>query len=231
MTVTREDVITAAVALLDEVGLAGLTLRRLAERLDIKAPTLYWHFRNKRELLDEMATAILGDALAAHRLPRPGQPWWEWLAERARSQRQALLLHRDSVLVVSGNRPTANLLPDIEAQLAALVDVGFSPREALLAILTLGAFVMGQTLDLQAESEREERAGEEDRSVPSGLVVPDPGAIVARMVASGSFPVLAAAAAGYRGDPDERFEYGLAAVVSGLRARLEGREAGEQPGR
>ena len=55
MAVTRDDVIHTAIQLLEEVGLDGLTLRRLATELGISAPTLYWHFRDKRELLDAMA--------------------------------------------------------------------------------------------------------------------------------------------------------------------------------
>jgi len=51
-------VVLVALKLLDEVGLDGLTLRRLAAELGVQAPALYWHFANKRELLDHMAQAI-----------------------------------------------------------------------------------------------------------------------------------------------------------------------------
>src|ERR1700742_2951558 len=127
MPVTRERIVTVALELLDEAGLDGLTLRRLADRLGIRAPTLYWHVRNKRELLALLAAAILDGALARWREPQPGQPWWEWLAARARVMRAALLAHRDSALVVSGTRPTASPLPGIERQLEALAGEGFSP--------------------------------------------------------------------------------------------------------
>src|ERR1700742_778151 len=82
MPVTRERIVTVALELLDEAGLDGLTLRRLADRLGIRAPTLYWHVRNKRELLDLLAAAILDGALARWREPQPGQPWWEGLGGR-----------------------------------------------------------------------------------------------------------------------------------------------------
>src|ERR1700755_2811951 len=77
MPVTRERIVAVALELLDEAGLDGLTLRRLAERLGIRAPTLYWHVRNKRELLDLLAGAILEAALAAWREPQPGAPGGE----------------------------------------------------------------------------------------------------------------------------------------------------------
>src|ERR1700749_541156 len=79
MPVNREQIVTVALDLLDEQGLAGLTLRELAARLGIRAPTLYWHVRDKRELLDLLAAAIMDEALAAWREPQPGQPWGEWL--------------------------------------------------------------------------------------------------------------------------------------------------------
>jgi AcrR family transcriptional regulator len=52
-------VIRAALDLLNEVGVDGLTTRKLAERLGVQQPALYWHFRNKRALLDALAEAML----------------------------------------------------------------------------------------------------------------------------------------------------------------------------
>src|ERR1700744_1750417 len=143
MPVTRERIVTVALELLDEAGLDGLTLRRLADRLGIRAPTLYWHVRNKRELLDLLAAAIVEGARARWREPQPGQPWWEWLAARARVMRTGLLAHRDSAMVVSGNRPAESSLPGIERQLRALGDAGFAPHDGLLALLTLNSYVIG----------------------------------------------------------------------------------------
>jgi AcrR family transcriptional regulator len=200
MPVTRERIVAVALELLDEAGLDGLTLRRLAERLGIRAPTLYWHVRNKRELLDLLAGAILEQALAGWREPQPGQPWWEWLAARARVMRTALLAHRDSALVVSGNRPTGSSLPGIERQLGALAGAGFPPADGLLALLTLNAYVLGDVLDLQAEGGR---AAPSERD--ADLVV-------------GSFPLLRAAT-GALSSPEDRFEHGLGILIDGLRAR------------
>ena len=52
----RTRVADTALKLLNEVGLDGLTLRAIARELDVKAPALYWHFKDKQALLDEMAT-------------------------------------------------------------------------------------------------------------------------------------------------------------------------------
>src|ERR1700688_4158094 len=53
----RQGVVRTALRILDEVGLDGLTVRKLASELGVQAPALYWHFKNKQALLDEMATA------------------------------------------------------------------------------------------------------------------------------------------------------------------------------
>ena len=108
MALTQEQVVKRAVDLMAEAGLEALTLRRLATELGVSAPTLYWHVRNKRELLDLMAEALVAQAGRAT-APAPGQPWQEWLAERARLQFQALVSHR----VFEGNRPTTTLMLDV----------------------------------------------------------------------------------------------------------------------
>src|SRR6201995_316339 len=164
MPVTRPQIVATALDLLDEAGLDGLTLRQLAGRLGIRAPTLYWHVRDKRELLDLLAAAIMDEALAAWREPQPGQPWWEWLTARARVMRTALLAHRDSALVVAATRPPTASLPGIERQLEALAGAGFSPGDGLLALLTLNAYELGDVLDLQAEDGRAAAGGA--RSAP-----------------------------------------------------------------
>ena len=58
-SLSQDRIIEAALALLKEHGLAGLSLRDIALQLDIKAPALYWHFKNKEELIDYIAEAIL----------------------------------------------------------------------------------------------------------------------------------------------------------------------------
>jgi TetR/AcrR family tetracycline transcriptional repressor len=212
VAVTRDDIVAAGLALLDEGGLEGLTLRRLAERLGIRAPTLYWHVRDKRELLDLMVSAIMDEALADWREPHPGQPWWDWLAGRARALRAGLLAHRDGALMLAGNRPVQPALPGIERQLAALSEAGFKPPEALLALLALNAYVIGEALDSQGERGR-----------------PDPVADEADGAGLGEdFPLISEAVGGLEafGSSDQRFEHGLALMITGLRARHDPGRAG-----
>lgn len=61
MPLQRETVARAALQLLDEVGLDGLTMRRLAAYLDIQNPSLYWHFTKKQELLNCIAVLMIAE--------------------------------------------------------------------------------------------------------------------------------------------------------------------------
>lgn len=66
----RESVIDAALELLNETGIDGLTTRKLAQKLGIEQPTLYWHVKNKRALLDALAVEIPRVIMIIHRLRR-----------------------------------------------------------------------------------------------------------------------------------------------------------------
>src|ERR1051326_1046185 len=104
MALDRAQVVKTAIDLLDEVGLDGLTLRRLAKQLGVQAPALYWHFKNKQELLDQMAETIAHDE-APLRPVTPDIPWDEWIAQRARDMRASLVRHRDGAMLAASTRP------------------------------------------------------------------------------------------------------------------------------
>jgi TetR/AcrR family tetracycline transcriptional repressor len=206
VALTQEQVVQRAVDLMAEAGLEALTLRRLATELGVSAPTLYWHVRNKRELLDLMAEALVARA-GRTTSPAPGQPWWEWLAERARRQFQALISHRDAALVVAGNRPTEATLPDIEEMLGSLVAVGFPAPDALRVVLSIANYVIGCAVERQAEAARSADPGHDTRLLEQIEALPNLRAAVAG-------PDEPSAAAG-----DAGFEYGLGLLLEGVRAR------------
>src|ERR1700739_1992317 len=93
MSIQPDEVIAKALELLDETGLDGLSMRRLADAMDIKAASLYWHFANKQALWDGMADALM--AGVAGGAPVAGQSWQERLADIADEMRRALLSRRD----------------------------------------------------------------------------------------------------------------------------------------
>src|SRR5690349_16139343 len=68
---SRERLVGAALGLIQEEGLDGLSMRALAESLQVKAASLYWHVRDRDELLELLAEAILDKV----RLPRATGGW------------------------------------------------------------------------------------------------------------------------------------------------------------
>lgn len=206
VTLTRDEIVATAVRLLDEVGLHGLTLRRLACELGVSAPTLYWHVRDKRALLDLVAEALIGANRPSLR-PDHGQPWWEWLEKSAWAQYRALVDHRDAALVLAGNRPTESSLGAMDAVVGSLVEVGFPAAEALNSILTIGHYIIGSAVEYQAEAAR-------------AAARPDDAAHQLRLRDADELPNLFAAGRSRPApDPDGVFEHGLGLLVRGLRAR------------
>lgn len=145
----RDTVISEALDLLDEVGLDVVSTRRLAARLGVEQPSLYWHFRNKQELLAAMAEAAMAPHVAAP-LPRPADDWREWFLENTRSFRSTLLLRRDGARLHAGLVPGADL-DRIARKMAFLVASGVPERDAQFAMLAASRFTVGSVLEEQAD--------------------------------------------------------------------------------
>ena len=145
MALERRAIVATALDLLDEVGLEGLSTRRLAAELGVKGPSLYWHFKNMRELLDLMAEALLETALPASD-GFPGD-WPAWLADGARGIRRAALSRRDGARLLAGATPTGTSATlDFAAMSGRLQAEGFRHKEAQSALMGLGRYAMGWAL-------------------------------------------------------------------------------------
>lgn len=154
----RHTVISEALDLLDEVGLDGVSTRRLAARLGVEQPSLYWHFHNKSELLAAMAEAAMTPHTTAP-LPTPEDTWWEWFSENTRSFRRTLLMHRDGARLHAGLVPDADL-DRISKKMAFLVAAGVPERDAQFAMLAASRFTVGSVLEEQADTQYISAAGE-----------------------------------------------------------------------
>jgi TetR/AcrR family tetracycline transcriptional repressor len=152
----RDQVVRAALKLLDDEGRDGVSTRRLAEKLGISGPSLYWHFKNKRELFDHMAEAMLADALPAGDALMSDVSWQEWLVQSARAIRRAMLSHRDGASVIAGARPTGEHPSlDLPAMVERLVQDGFDERDARYVLRALTRYVLGAAVTEQSALERE----------------------------------------------------------------------------
>jgi TetR/AcrR family tetracycline transcriptional repressor len=210
--VTRDAIVDAALGLLADGGLEAVSFRRVAARLGVSGPTLYWHVENKRQLMDLMAEELLRRAGRGPAEPAHGQPWWEWLRAHARHMFEVLIATRDAPRVLAGNRPSRDSFPQIEQTLGVLVNAGLTPGQAQMTLFTIGAYVIGSATEWQAEAERN-----------SAQPLPDPAdaeldALRAQMLAGQ--PLLLAAMHDLVRRPHEAtFEHGLDLLVQGLCAR------------
>lgn len=153
----RDRIVAAAINVLDQVGFQALTTRLVAEKLGVKQPALYWHFRNKRDLADAMAAAML----PTHAWPGPETPDLEqhWLSARAHAFRHALAAHRDGALLHAGTTPSREDYLRIEEQVAALTKEHLTRDEALRLLMTVSRYTIGWVLEEQAFRDRGESTG------------------------------------------------------------------------
>src|ERR1051326_954084 len=138
MPLERETMVRVALMLLNEVGLDGLTVRRLAERLGVQNPALYWHFKNKQELLNRMAEVMLAEAFAGLNQSPPPEAWAAWLADVARRLRHALLSYRDGsrVLAAADLRGSEQFII-FDLALRVLTNAGFDLHTAFIGTTTI----------------------------------------------------------------------------------------------
>jgi AcrR family transcriptional regulator len=144
-------IIDAGLELLDEVGLDGLTTRALAQRLDVRAPALYWHVSNKQTLVDEMAAALWREIQTGLPTVDEHTDWRTYMATFAATVRCTLLRHRDGAKLFSGTYLTdVTVLQAQEAPLAMLVGAGMSLDQAVEVSMVLYSFTIGSTIEEQA---------------------------------------------------------------------------------
>src|SRR5215831_2435694 len=148
----RERVVRVALALLDEVGLDGLTVRRLAERLGVQNPALYRHFKNKQDLLDAMARTMVADAFAQIGPPATAEHWAEWLADMATRFQRTMLSHHDGARVVGLADLSKSDAPTIqEMALRVLTAAGFDLRMALVSVVAIFDYTLSAAFEEQAD--------------------------------------------------------------------------------
>jgi TetR/AcrR family tetracycline transcriptional repressor len=167
MRLKRETIVQGGLELLDEVGLNDFTTRRLADRLGIQSPTLYWHFESKGALLQAMALAMLKEH-DARPSPAPGADWRNWFRESGHSFRRALLSRRDGARVHAGTLPSLDQLPRTEAMMRLLRSAGFGPEEAFSILIGLSRFVLGWVMEEQAAAENGSADWQRLLKLPSG---------------------------------------------------------------
>lgn len=151
MKINRGQVTRTGLKLLNQIGLEQLTLRRLAKELDVQAATIYWHFKDKQELLDEMATAVWVEGSVQMFPRRKSADWRDWAAAYGEGIRKILLVYRNGARMVSGTRwTTTEPLKVTERIGGELIASGFSLREAVVLLSTIYNYTLSFTMEEQA---------------------------------------------------------------------------------
>lgn len=200
----REQVIAAALELLQDGGLAAISTRRLAERLGVRSPALYWHVRDKQELL-----ALVADAICVRMaLPSEGQPSRERLKAIAREYRRVLLAYRDAPRLFSEQPPVGpHRMKLYDAAVGALLDAGYPIGEAVALATFYRHYLLGMITE-------EVRALARSPASALGIELQQTGD------AGRDYPNLAGAASLLRDlAPADLFETGLDVILDGFERR------------
>lgn len=148
MRYRREDVVNRALRVLDDYGLADLTMRRLGTELGVHPSALYHHFPNKQTLLAAVADEILSRGAR----PLPDAGWEQQSRASCQALRDACLAWRDGAEVVAtaralglgGHAPYDELL-------GVLIAGGVDDELAATVARTLLHYVLGHAMDEQLQ--------------------------------------------------------------------------------
>jgi AcrR family transcriptional regulator len=163
---TRQRVVAAAVELADRDGIESISMRRLAQELGVEAMSLYTHVRNKNDLLDGMADAVISEIP----LSAGGAGWRSSLRQMALAARMVMLRHTWAPRTVETRAaPGPAALGYINAVLGILREGGFTIAQTHQALHIFGSRLLGFTqtlfdddsgdLDPETAAELESRLG------------------------------------------------------------------------
>jgi AcrR family transcriptional regulator len=152
---TRERLVEAALGLVDEGGLDALSMRALADRLEVKAASLYWHVRDRRELLELLAESILESV--SH--PRRGGGWRACVLAHGQALRRRVITHKDAAQILLEVPTALERSETFEAVKAELVGAGLPDAEAGdVALMVMTYVIAGRRPDMAPVTERAEPA-------------------------------------------------------------------------
>lgn len=191
MQLHKRDLVDAATAILDNFGIADLTMRRLARELGVSPGALYWHFANKQQLLGAVADRILQPALH----PEPTGTWRDQISGDCHRLRDALLSHTDGAELVSASFAAGQseaMTQVVDRLSAAAAESGVEGPHGALAARTVVYYVLGFTVDEQSRLQWD----------AAGADLPDSQSVLAE-------------------DAGRRFAFGLGLLIDGMAAHRE----------
>lgn len=185
----RRRVARAAVELIDEQGVAGLSMRRLGRRLGVEAMSLYAHVSGRDSLLDGVIDEVINelyDDPETHL--RETDSWQDYLVRVAHGVRRSALAHPNVFPLVATRppqapwiRPPLRSLRWVEAFLSSLRTHGFSDDEAVYTYRAFTSFLLGHLLLEVGALTPQTLIGERSGAAPPGPLALDDYPIVAQL--------------------------------------------------
>ncbi|MEY9846904.1 TetR/AcrR family transcriptional regulator [Streptacidiphilus sp. MAP5-3] len=216
-TLTRDQIVLAAVELLDAEGLEGLNMRALGARLGSAATAVYWHVGSKENLI-----ALAGDHVWHEiALPDVEAVGWRGAAEEMATGLHTMLARHGWMVQAFGAQPMfgPGKARHDDHNLGIYEAAGFTGAEVDQAAASVFTYVLGNALGLAATASLARRLAQAgDGEARMAEAMKDAEEVAAR------FPRLRArlgtSSADYGSGPDDAFAFGLSALLDGLEGRI-----------
>jgi AcrR family transcriptional regulator len=207
---TRDQIVAVAIRLIDEEGLDAFSMRRLGKELGAGATSLYWHVKNKEQLVDLVLDELIGEVVDD---VKRVDGWRPQLTEVARATRRVLLRHR-RVAPLLGERPTIGpkSLDAAEFVMSTLLDAGFDERTASMASGALVNYAAGFAM-FESKSPGGDGDSPEAREMAKAVMQ------YFASLPKDRYPSMSRAAK-LRITEEQQFEYGLERLLDGLEQDL-----------
>jgi AcrR family transcriptional regulator len=216
---SRERILQTAVALADEGGADSLSMRKIAQELDVVPMALYKHVANKDELLDGMFDAVIQEIDP----PIEDADWKTTMRERILSGRRALLRHPWAAQVIESRaEPTPMVIGYIDSMMGIFLSGGFSVDLMHHAVHVMGSRILGFSQELFDDTS----SMPEDEAIAMWAQLADhyPNiAALVREISAGDISHDEGSVVGGGCDDQFEFEFALDLILDGLE-RLRERE-------
>lgn len=179
---SRQRIVAAALLLIEEHSLATLTMRQLATTLGVEAMSLYRYVAGREALLDAVVDTVIGELWADPEvLGSPRDGWQDFLVRLAHGVRRIATTYPHAFPLVASRppeapwiRPPLRSVEWVETFLTALIQEGFTDRDAVDAYRSFTSFLLGNLLLEVASMGAQITPADDPSGVPAGEF-PEPG--------------------------------------------------------
>ncbi|WP_421843434.1 TetR/AcrR family transcriptional regulator [Mycobacterium sp.] len=196
-------IVATALQIVDEEGVAALSMRRLAQRLDSGTATLYRHFPNRAALISHIIDHIFG-VIDLDTNELNATDWRQACQTAAQAMFDALSRHQNAAPLLVGQVPIGpNAMALRERVIARLLASGLQPALAARAYATLAHYVLGFAMQLRSHTAE---VPLDDAQLYAVFRDVDPSAFPATAAVADTLPVPLA----------DEFTFGLKLILDGL---------------